>query len=785
MAPPVALKDPPGAHWELPEDHSETHAMLPGAPKEPLVDPGEPKKVAPLTPRWCDGHPQDPSSDPAGVPQEPPCCPHGPPGRGQGLLGEPGKAATPVECGKQSLDASMTAWLSRAEADLILITGSSSKPMARGQIAKTITVDLLSTFKGLASGEQLASKACKWVQLRFVEIAKAIQKFVDTHQLYPLFVKARRRLRGLVSATCVHGFVKSPPSRLSLHQLRKRWHPKLKQVSIQTDQLIRLTGFCQPDTNVCKAIIARCTMLAKEAALQAASFEQEETSLVGEGWKQFLHIAQDSSAAIAHKYVKAPLSLGKFEKEGASSSRDEVLQQHVSLWSGLWKEDDLDVSLPTIKVPNDLELMSVDMIIRASKSCCRKTVGLGGLHPRHIALLPRRAIEALLLILHRAECLGRLPSQMLDTFIALLPKTSGGSRPIGLFPTLYRVWSKARSHLAKQWERAHTQGIGFAASRNASATDVVWRHSFLAESARNTGEHFCCILWDLKKCYETINHKMLLDAAAYHGYPISLLRMSLGAYQAPRRLLMHGLVSRQIVPRRGIVAASSFATTELRLYLLALVQRHNAVHNLVRINIYIDDISFDCTASNKHDVVEPIVCAASDFASDLCDRQLQLANDKAAVLSNHSDTARLVRAYLNDKAGPVVSQVRSLGIDFAGRPMPAKARPVARSRIAKFKKCKHRVSVLRKSKPKFASQVFTCEIIPSIWFDAPIFGPLFPSFQNDQEAGRACCGVAGQEKGPQHGLRPCPCEGSRSDSHKGSLFEKLQGTVERRAAAWG
>ena len=36
--------------------------------------------------------------------------------------------------------------------------------------------------------------------------------------------------------------------------------------------------------------------------------------------------------------------------------------------------------------------------------------------------------------------------------IILIPKADGGRRPIGLFPTIIRVWMRARAAVARQWE---------------------------------------------------------------------------------------------------------------------------------------------------------------------------------------------------------------------------------------------------------------------------------------------------------------------------------------------
>ena len=82
-------------------------------------------------------------------------------------------------------------------------------------------------------------------------------------------------------------------------------------------------------------------------------------------------------------------------------------------------------------------------------------LGADNISPRAIARLSDQAITSLIKILHLTEKEGRWPAELNLVMIVLLPKPDGGSRPIGLFPTLVRVWMRARSDLARSWEAAN------------------------------------------------------------------------------------------------------------------------------------------------------------------------------------------------------------------------------------------------------------------------------------------------------------------------------------------
>ena len=72
--------------------------------------------------------------------------------------------------------------------------------------------------------------------------------------------------------------------------------------------------------------------------------------------------------------------------------------------------------------------------------------------PRAIARLSANAHHALACILLAAEHSGDWPATIRFVLTVLLPKTDGGRRPIGLFPTPIRIWFRCRSDVARRWE---------------------------------------------------------------------------------------------------------------------------------------------------------------------------------------------------------------------------------------------------------------------------------------------------------------------------------------------
>eukprot|EP00959_Pyramimonas_sp_CCMP1952_P005781 121059-Pyramimonas_sp.AAC.1 len=77
---------------------------------------------------------------------------------------------------------------------------------------------------------------------------------------------------------------------------------------------------------------------------------------------------------------------------------------------------------------------------------------------------------------------------------------------------------------AARWEEDNRRPF-FAAGKFTSSTDVVWRQSVKGEVAVNDGKVSAILLWDLVKCFESINHDLLLHRCAQYGFDMSVARM--------------------------------------------------------------------------------------------------------------------------------------------------------------------------------------------------------------------------------------------------------------------
>ena len=116
-------------------------------------------------------------------------------------------------------------------------------------------------------------------------------------------------------------------------------------------------------------------------------------------------------------------------------------------WKKVWGHDLPDKSSPAW--PTDLgeipPMVLVEALLAAANTFPKDTgLGWDRLHPRALNRLSRGLLLWICAVLHQAEMTGRWPAAAELVLIALLPKTDGGYRAIGLLPFLPRLWMRTR-----------------------------------------------------------------------------------------------------------------------------------------------------------------------------------------------------------------------------------------------------------------------------------------------------------------------------------------------------
>ena len=98
----------------------------------------------------------------------------------------------------------------------------------------------------------------------------------------------------------------------------------------------------------------------------------------------------------------------------------------------------------------------------------------------------------------------------------LLPKSDGGLRQIGLFPTLIRVWMRSGMLVSRAWETLTAIPTIFGGP-GMGAQAAAYQVAFVAEAAVLKANVYAAGLLDLVKAFESVPHAILADMARAKG----------------------------------------------------------------------------------------------------------------------------------------------------------------------------------------------------------------------------------------------------------------------------
>ena len=294
----------------------------------------------------------------------------------------------------------------------------------------------------------------------------------------------------------------------------------------------------------------------------------------------------------------------------------QAVDQEADSWDVRWGRD---AQLPVPQWPADLGPLPSQMRLHELKECLRSFpahLGLGwdGIHPKALLRLSDAVLTALLRVLFICEATGTWPKSSALVIIALLPKSSPGFRPIGLFPWLPKIWAKLRRGYALQWEQSTDRDFIYAGPGK-GADHAAWKQAARAEHAATVrGAHYGSTLLDLVKAFDMVPHHVLVREAIRLGYSLWILRLSIAAYAAERMIRIDGVLSRAIPHRRSLTAGSGLATTEMRIVLVNVIEAAMRVAPLATPTLYVDDLSVEVCGTQA-----VVVTQLHAFTSHFCD----------------------------------------------------------------------------------------------------------------------------------------------------------------------
>ena len=105
----------------------------------------------------------------------------------------------------------------------------------------------------------------------------------------------------------------------------------------------------------------------------------------------------------------------------------------------------------------ELPDFGVEDLSRACRCFKAKTgIGTDCIHPRTLLLLPTAGLQAVVDMLKAIERSGAWPEHQRHIMYFLILKANGKDRPVGLLPSLIRVWEAIRAPVLWAWPVSYT-----------------------------------------------------------------------------------------------------------------------------------------------------------------------------------------------------------------------------------------------------------------------------------------------------------------------------------------
>jgi len=356
--------------------------------------------------------------------------------------------------------------------------------------------------------------------------------------------------------------------------------------------------------------------------------------------------------------------------DGGFGGRPASIQEEAELEATRWGEQWLcghDYQLPwPDEVAAALPALDLDKLTGAILSFPAKTgLGWDKMHPRAWLRLGPAALASLLHLLTLVELLGRWPAQVGHVMVVLLAKAAGGFRPIGLFPSVIRVWMRVRLADAVIWQSLHERPWLYA-SAGKGADVAAWRQAARSEQAAARGWHYGAALLDMVKAFERVPHDILVCKAVAKGYSLRLLKVSLGAYRLARTLMVQGACSRLMVAVRGITAGAGHAVVELRLLLCDLWDDAHRLYPSINLTVFVDDSTLEARGTRRF-IIRLMPRVIKLIVHGLTSLRMELGAPKCFVLASSLSFAKeLAGACADVLTMTPTPRARSLGVGLAG-----------------------------------------------------------------------------------------------------------------------
>ncbi len=446
-------------------------------------------------------------------------------------------------------------------------------------------------------------------------------------------------------------------------------------------------------------------------------------------WREWLRDGFESGAKHAFAYLRLPAEWRPSTVEGPdglpTADPAKVLEAQRDKFVAAWSADD-DAGRYAWQERSALPRLSPSRLREASLLFKKGTaIAYDGVHCRHYSLMSDGALETLGAILEVCELLGTFPKQCRLVLTPLLDKPKGGYRPVAIYVSLYRLWTKARRDVAAAWEAAHIRPY-FSASKGNGPADTTWRQAVRQEAKVTAKGVAACLYWDLEAFYESVDRERLIKRAEASGFPMPVIRLAIAMYSFPRALSLGGRVARETWPKRGVGAGCGIANTLVKVYTLVPMDEFVArLPPSVTADLHVDDFALECVGDDERQVARDLA-AAQALLHEMVLRELgaKISVPKAALVASTWSLAHRIREAVGTLAGPVRQAAPNLGLDAAAAKRRG-ARATGGLRQGRWRQAvrkRHRLRAIASAVGVKAGKVFVAGVGASAAYHAAVQG---------------------------------------------------------------
>ncbi len=396
-------------------------------------------------------------------------------------------------------------------------------------------------------------------------------------------------------------------------------------------------------------------------------------------WQAWVSNEARRGAGAAHAFVKRtvePPDVLLSIDGRATAIPQEVVDHDYIGWEGIWHRLAAWADSPwrNLPLPSDghpLPPITGPDLRKASSTFALTAIGTDNIGPWHYSWLSDELIARFATFLQGLEAVGIWPDDLLEALIHLIPKVTGGRRPIGVLASLLRLWERTRRPVIQAWRDTCARDYQWMA-RGKGANRAVWAQTVLEEAARQRGLASAAVLIDLVKAFEQVILARVWASGVRLGFPTVVLRLAMELCCARRRLVYRKACSTKAASTlTAILAGSGLASDLMFLMVIEPLDTILKEYDSIRIFVIADDVKIGVTGGEQQ---------VADTMGDVTRRCIQLLEDglhmqvsrdsakekgKTVALGSSTSVRRKLGKRMGKMGISTVRAAKNLGVDFS------------------------------------------------------------------------------------------------------------------------